>query len=125
MGNGSSPESGGAWFLSGGLFAALNTYSAAIQANTLALNANSALVQQLIDKETLLMADLTALTAIASNLASVESTLAADITALEAAYQAAKAAGFTPQNQIDLDAAIAALGATHTKLQADAAAAVT
>ncbi len=118
------PSAGGwAWF-SGPLLDVLTGFTAVIRANTQALTAHSVLVQQLIDKETLLMADLTALTAQAANLASEEGTLAAAVTALEAAYQAAKAGGFTAQNQLDLDAAVASLNATQTKIAADAAAAI-
>jgi hypothetical protein len=121
---GVNPESGGAWFLSGGLFQALNTYSASIQANTAAVQANSVLLQQLIDKETIMAADLTGLTAIVTTLASDTSGLATAIAAVETELAAAKAAGWTPASQAALDAAVASLTTTHTQLQADAAAAV-
>lgn len=67
------------------------------------------------------MADLTQLTSVVEQLAADDSALKTALDALVAALNAARADGFTPQNQADLDAAVAALTSAHNDLVADAA----
>ena len=104
---------------------AITNLSARIQLLTQAVTTNTIAINQNTTQETLLMADLTQLTSVVQQLAADDSALKTALDAVVAALNAAKAGGFTPQNQADLDAAVAALTATHDDLVADAVEATT
>ncbi len=93
---------------------------AALRANTLALQQNTAALQGVARQEKTLVADLSALTAVVTQLAADDSELKTSLDALVAAFQHAQAGGFTVQNQADLEAAVATLTQAHSDLVADA-----
>ena len=66
------------------------------------------------------MADLSALTAVVTSVADEDSVLKTALDAVVAALAAAQAAGFTPQNQADLAAAVDKLSTVHADLAAQA-----
>ncbi len=67
------------------------------------------------------MANIADLTAVATEIAADDSALKTAIDTLVTAYNAAQAAGFTPADQVALDAAVAGLTTAHADLAAQAA----
>ena len=104
---------------------AIANLTANVQLLTQAITTNTIAVNQNTRQESLLMADLSLLTSVATQIVADDSALKTALDAVVQALATAKAGGFTPAQQTELDNAVAALTQVHTDLVADATEATT